>query len=71
MIRAMTVAELLGCSIESMQSVMLWYLRGKQLIDTVDDGDFAITVHGVDCIEGRGTQKGRRPEQLSMQPSGR
>lgn len=48
----MTLAELLGCSTESMQFA-LWYLRGKKLIEMVDDGNFAITVSGVDSIEAR------------------
>lgn len=47
----MALTELLGCSIDVMQFT-LWYLRGKKLIDTVDDGNVAITVLGVDHIEG-------------------
>lgn len=62
-----TLAELLGCSIESMQFT-LWYLRGKKLIDTVNDGHFAITVHGVDCIEGMAGPNGAGQEKLAMQP---
>lgn len=63
----MTLAELLGCSIESMQFA-LWYLRGKKLIDTVDDGNFAITVLGVDCIESQPEQKRRGHKKLAMHP---
>lgn len=62
-----TLAELLGCSIESMQFT-LWYLRGKKLIDTVNDGHFAITVHGVDCIEAMAGPNGAGQEKLAMQP---
>jgi curved DNA-binding protein CbpA len=63
----MTLAELLGCSIESMQFT-LWYLRGKKLIDTIDDGNFAITVLGVDWIEGRPEQNGQEHRKRAMQP---
>jgi len=48
----MTLAELLGCTTESMQFA-LWYLRGKKLIEMVDDGNYAITVLGVDSVEAR------------------
>jgi len=63
----MTLAELLGCSIESMQFT-LWYLRGKKLIDTIDDGNFAITVLGVDWIEGKRQQNGHEHQKRAMQP---
>jgi hypothetical protein len=63
----MMLAELLGCSIESMQFA-LWYLRGKKLIDAVDDGNFAITVLGVDCIEEKPEHNRRDQKQLAMQP---
>jgi hypothetical protein len=63
----MTLAELLGCSIESMQFA-LWYLRGKKLIDAAGDGDFAITVLGVDCLEGKPEPKRRGQKKLAMQP---
>ena len=46
----MTVAELLGSSIEAAQFT-LWYLRGKKLIEITDDDGIAITVAGVDCLE--------------------
>jgi curved DNA-binding protein CbpA len=65
----MTLAELLGCSTESMQFA-LWYLRGKKLIEMVDDGNFAITVSGVDSIEARpdnGHGRKRLPTQ-SLRP---
>ena len=61
----MTLAELLGCSIESMQFT-LWYLRGKKLIDAVDDGNFAITVLGIDCIEGKPQRRRRGQRKLAM-----
>ena len=63
----MALAELSGCSIESMQFT-LWYLRGKKLIDTVDDGNFAITVSGVDCIEGKPEHNGRGQKKLAIHP---
>jgi len=63
----MTLAELLGCSIDLMQFT-LWYLRGKKLIDTVDDGNVAITVLGVDHIEAAASQRGRTERLLSMLP---
>ena len=63
----MTLAELLGCPIESMQFT-LWYLRGKKLIDAVDDGNFAITVLGVDCIESKPDQNRRGHKKLAMHP---
>ena len=62
-----TLAELHGCPIESMQFT-LWYLRAKKLIDTVDDGNFAITVLGVDCIESKPEPNGRGAKQLAMNP---
>jgi curved DNA-binding protein len=49
----MVLSELVGCSIERLQST-LWYLRGKRLIETVEDSDLAITVEGVDHLEGGG-----------------
>ena len=61
------LAELLGSSIESMQFT-LWYLRGKKLIDAVDDGNFAITVLGVDCIEEKPGENRRDQKKLAMQP---
>jgi curved DNA-binding protein CbpA len=63
----MALAELSGCSIESMQFT-LWYLRGKKLIDTVDDGNFAITVFGVDWIEGKPEHNGRGRKKLAIHP---
>jgi curved DNA-binding protein CbpA len=63
----MMLAELLGCSIESMQFA-LWYLRGKKLIDAVADGNFAITVLGVDCIEEKSKQSRRDQKKLAMHP---
>jgi curved DNA-binding protein len=65
----MTLAELLGCSIESMQFA-LWYLRGKKLIETVDDGNFAITVLGVDTVELR-PENGHGRKRLPMQSARR
>jgi curved DNA-binding protein CbpA len=62
----MTLAELLGCSIESMQFT-LWYLRGKKLIDAIDDGNYAITVLGVDWIEGKPEQNGQEHKKRAMQ----
>ena len=47
----MVVAELLGSSIEAAQFT-IWYLRGKKLIEISDDDGIAITVAGVDCLEG-------------------
>ena len=49
----LVLSELLGCAIEELQFT-LWYLRGKHLIETVEDSDFAITVEGVDFFEGNG-----------------
>jgi hypothetical protein len=48
----MVLSELVGCSIEDLP-FSLWYLRGKRLIET-DDSDLAITVEGVDHLEGGG-----------------
>ena len=62
----MVLAELLGCSIESMQFA-LWYLRGKKLIDVVDEGSFAISVLGVDCIEEKPEHNRRDQKKLAMQ----
>ncbi len=50
----LVLSELFGCSIEDLQ-FSLWYLRGKHLIETVEDSDLAITVEGVDHLEGNGT----------------
>jgi curved DNA-binding protein CbpA len=61
----MTLAELLGCSTESMQFA-LWYLRGKKLIELVDDGNFAITVLGVDSVEAR-PENGHGRKRLPLQ----
>ncbi len=49
----MVLSELLGCAIQELQFT-LWYLRGKHLIETVEDSDFAITVDGVDFFERNG-----------------
>jgi|RhiMetdeSRZDD1v2_1073273.scaffolds.fasta_scaffold67919_3 curved DNA-binding protein CbpA len=65
----MTLAELLGCSTESMQFA-LWYLRGKKLIEMVDDGNFAITVLGVDSVEAR-PEPGHGRKRLLMQSARR
>ena len=65
----MTLAELLGCSTESMQFT-LWYLRGKKLIEMVEDGHFAITVLGVDSMEAR-PQNGHGRKRLPMQSARR
>jgi hypothetical protein len=45
----MVLMELLGSSIDEVQFT-LWYLRGKKLVDTLDDG-VSITVAGVDHVE--------------------
>jgi curved DNA-binding protein CbpA len=44
------LVELCSCSVDEAQ-FSLWYLRGKKLIDSTGDGDYAITVAGVDEIE--------------------
>jgi curved DNA-binding protein len=62
-----TLAELLGCSIDLMQFT-LWYLRGKKFIDTVDDGNVAITVLGVDHIEATAPQPSAAAQMLSVPP---
>jgi DnaJ domain len=49
----LVLAELFGCSIAELQFT-LWYLRGKHLIETVEDSDLAITVEGVDYLECNG-----------------
>jgi len=47
----MVIPELFGCSIDEAQFT-LWYLRGKKFIEMTDDG-MAITVAGVDYVEGQ------------------
>ena len=47
----MVIPELFGCSIDEAQFT-LWYLRGKKFIEMTDDG-MAITVAGVDFVEGQ------------------
>jgi len=49
----LVLAELAGCTIEGLQYT-LWYLRGKRFIENADDSELAITVDGVDYIEGHG-----------------
>jgi len=49
----LVLSELVGCSIECLQYT-LWYLRGKRFIETADDSEVAITVDGVDYVEGSG-----------------
>jgi hypothetical protein len=49
----LVLSEHVGCSIEYMQYT-LWYLRGKRFIETVEDSEVAITVDGVDYVEGNG-----------------
>ncbi len=49
----LVLAELAGCTIEGLQYT-LWYLRGKRFIETTDDSEVAITVDGVDYVEGNG-----------------
>ena len=63
----MTLAELLGCPIDLMQFT-LWYLRGKKLIENVDDGDIAITVAGVDHVEANQADSAGPDGMLAMQP---
>jgi len=46
----LVISEILACSIDAAQFT-LWYLRGKKLIDIVDDDAIAITVAGVDYLE--------------------
>jgi hypothetical protein len=62
----MTLAELVGCSIDVMQFT-LWYLRGKKLIEIVDDGNVAITVLGVDHIESNQARYGGSHGMLAME----
>jgi DnaJ domain len=62
----MTLAELVGCSIDVMQFT-LWYLRGKKLIEIVDDGNVAITVLGVDHIESNQARHGGSHGMLAME----
>ncbi len=49
----LVLAELAGSTIEDLQ-FSLWYLRGKRLIEMVEDSDRLITVEGVDQLEGGG-----------------
>jgi hypothetical protein len=46
----LVISEILACSIDAAQFT-LWYLRGKKLIEIVDDDAIAITVAGVDYLE--------------------
>ena len=50
----LVLSELFACTIEDLQ-FSLWYLRGKRLIETVEDSDLAITVEGVDHLERGGS----------------
>jgi curved DNA-binding protein CbpA len=47
----MVFPELFGCTIDEAQ-FSLWYLRGKKLIEITQDDAIAITVAGVDHVEG-------------------
>lgn len=47
------IADLGGCTVEELQFTV-WYLRGKRLIETIDGGEVAITVDGVDFVEASG-----------------
>ena len=49
----LVLSELVGCTIECLQYT-LWYLRGKRFLETADDSEVAITVDGVDYVEGNG-----------------
>jgi len=64
----LVLAELVGCTIESLQYT-LWYLRGKNFIEAADDSELAITVEGVDYVEGNGIgTNGPRPNQRTEAP---
>src|SRR4029079_19815133 len=54
----MVIPDLFACSIDETQFT-LWYLRGKKFIEMTDDG-MAITVAGVDYVEGQ--EPGPTPE---------
>lgn len=60
------LAELIECTIDEMQFT-LWYLRGKRLIEQTDDG-WAITVAGVDFVEGNRLEPGGERDPLSLYP---
>ena len=51
----MAIPELFGCSIDDAQFT-LWDLRGKKLIEMMEDG-LAITIAGVDAIEAAGSSE--------------
>ena len=64
----MVLAELAGCTIQSLQYT-LWYLRGKHFIENADDSELAITVEGVDYVEGNGIgATGPRANQRTEAP---
>jgi curved DNA-binding protein len=63
----MAIPELFGCSIDEAQFT-LWYLRGKKLIETTDDG-IAITIAGVDYVEaGESGRASEASDLLSLSP---
>lgn len=64
----LVLAELAGCTIQSLQYT-LWYLRGKHFIENADDSELAITVEGVDYVEGNGIgATGPRANQRTEAP---
>lgn len=64
----LALAELSGCTIESLQYT-LWYLRGKHFIENAEDSELAITVDGVDYVEGNSIgANGPRPNQRPEAP---
>jgi hypothetical protein len=57
------LGELPGCSVGEAQFI-LWYLRGKRLIEQTEDRG-AITVAGVDCVEANHLGTGGRSGDLA------
>lgn len=63
----LALVELFGCSIDEIQFT-LWYLRGKKFIELIDDNDIAITVTGVDFLEGQDGERQREVPYLASLP---
>lgn len=47
------IEELLGCPREHLE-FSVWYLKGKSLVQSTDNGRFEITPEGVDAMEQAG-----------------
>ena len=63
-----TLAEMCDCGVDAVQ-FSLWYLRGKNLVESTADGDIAITVRGVDHLEAAPMMPGQNGMAIRALPA--